>query len=188
MRINQTELEVVRASALDVVADAIVNAANKAMTGGGGIDGAIHARGGRAMMEELRRLAPDGAETAEVVVTPGYALPHRFVFHVAGPVWKDSRADECDEFLAASYDHALEEADARELQSVVIPSISTGVYSFPLERAAPLALQTAIEFLQSHSNTTLRRVTFALWGGEEHHVFRRALANIEREFKHETHS
>ena len=188
MTINQTELEVVRASALDVVADAIVNAANKAMTGGGGIDGAIHARGGRAMMEELRQIAPDGAETAEVVVTSGYALPHRFVFHVAGPVWKDARAEQCDELLAAAFQNALGEADARELESIVLPSISTGVYSFPLQRAAPIALQTAVEFLQSHPQTTLRSVTFALWGGEEHHVFRRALDQIERETKHEPNS
>ena len=188
MRINQTELQVVRASALDIPADAIVNAANKAMTGGGGIDGAIHFRGGRAMMEELRRIAPDGADTAEVVVTSGFALPHRFVFHVAGPIWNPRREDECDELLESAFENALEEADARELESIVMPSISTGVYSFPLERAAPIALHSAIGFLQSHPQTNLRRVTFALWGGEEYHVFRRALDKIERELEHETHS
>ena len=188
MRIHQTELEVVRASALDVEADVIVNAANRAMTGGGGIDGAIHFRGGPQMMQELRRIAPDGAQTAEVVVTPGYALPHRFVFHVAGPIWRDFRAAQCDELLTAAFTNALEEADKRELQTLVAPSISTGVYSFPLERAAPLALKSAIGFLQSHPQTTLRRVTFALWGGEEFHVFRRALDKIERGTDHETHS
>ena len=187
MKINQTELEVVRAGALDVQADAIVNAANKAMRGGGGIDGAIHSRGGRELMNELELVAPDGAQTAEVVVTNGYRLPHRFVFHVAGPVWSDRRADECDELLRAAYRNALSEADARRLETIVLPSISTGIYSFPLVRAAGIALGTAIDFLRSHPDTSLRHVTFAMWGGEEHHVFRRALERLERETEgHET--
>ena len=179
MRINQTELEVVRASALEVRADVIVNAASTAMRGGGGIDGAIHAGAGRALMEELRKVAPDGAATSEVVITPGFDLPHEWIFHVAGPIWNAGREDECDELLAASYENALDEADARNLETIVIPSISTGIYGFPIRRAAPLALETAREFLQSHPQTTLRRVTFALWGGEEHAVFERALQLFE---------
>ncbi len=181
MRINQTELEVVRASALDVVADAIVNAASTAMRGGGGIDGAIHAGAGRALLEELRQIAPDGAETAEVVVTPGFALPHRFVLHVAGPIWNPRREDECDELLEAAFENALEEADARELESIVLPSISTGIYGFPIERAAPLALRCAIEFLKSRPQTSLRNVTFALRGDDEYAVFRRAFNQIQHE-------
>lgn len=181
MKINQTELEVARASALDVEADALVNAANKAMRGGGGIDGAIHSRGGRALMDELELVAPEGAQTAEVVVTGGHRLPHRFVFHVAGPVWSERRAEQCDESLGAAYRNALGEADARRLQTIAVPSISTGVYAFPLVRAAGIALATTIEYLKSHPDTSLRRVTFAMWGGEEHHVFRRALEHLERE-------
>jgi len=182
-------LEVVRASALDVEAEAIVNAANKAMRGGGGIDGAIHSRGGRELMNELEIVAPDGAQTAEVVVTGGHRLPHRFVFHVAGPVWNERRAGECDELLESAYRNALTEADARRLQTIVVPSISTGVYAFPLVRAASIALATAMEWLKSHPDTSLRRVTFAMWGGEEHHVFRRALEKLERQTgEHETNS
>ncbi len=187
MKINQTELEVARVSALDVEAEAIVNAANRAMRGGGGIDGAIHSRGGREMMNELELVAPDGAQTAEVVVTGGHRLPHRFVFHVAGPVWSERRADECDELLRAAYRNALSEADARRLENIVLPSISTGIYSFPLVRAAGIALKAAIDFLELHPETSLRRVTFAMWGGEEHHVFRRALERLERQTgEHET--
>lgn len=181
MKIHQTELEVVRASALDVVADVIVNAANTGMRGGGGIDGAIHYRAGRALKDELEQVAPYGAQTAEVVVTSGHALPHRFIFHVAGPVWSARRETECEDLLGLAYEHTLEEADARHLESIVIPSISTGVYAFPLDRAAPIALRTAINFLQSHPDTSLRRVSFAMWGGEEHHVFRRALEAMERD-------
>lgn len=181
MKIHQTELEVIRASALDVEAEAIVNAANRAMRGGGGIDGAIHSRAGRALMDELEIVAPEGARTAEVVVTNGHRLPHRFVFHVAGPVWNERHAKQCDELLEAAYRNALDEAEARRLKSIVLPSISTGVYSFPLNRAAGIALNTAIEWAQSHPDTSLRRVTFAMWGGEEHHVFRRALEKLEHE-------
>lgn len=180
MKIHQTELEVVRASALDVLADAIVNAANTGMRGGGGIDGAIHYRAGRALKDELEQVAPHGAQTAEVVVTSGHALSHQFIFHVAGPVWSARREAECENLLSLAYEHALEEADARGLATIVIPSISTGVYAFPLDRAAPIALGTAARFLQSHPDTSLRRVTFAMWGGEEHHVFRRALEVMER--------
>jgi len=189
MQIHKTLLEVVRASALDVEADAIVNAANRSMRGGGGIDGAIHSRAGRDLMNELEMIAPDGAQTAEVVVTSGYRLPHRYVFHVAGPVWKDSRADECDQLLEAAYRNALTEADARRLKTIVLPSISTGIYAFPLTRAAKIALATARDFLLEHPDTSLERVTFAMWGGEEHHVFSRALREMEGQTgEHETDS
>jgi len=189
MHIHGTTLEAVRASALDVEAEAIVNAANRAMRGGGGIDGAIHSRAGRDLMNELEMVAPDGAQTAEVVVTAGYRLPHRYVFHVAGPVWNPVLADECDELLSACYENALEEADARRLKTLAFPSISTGIYAFPLPRAAKIALSTARDFLLEHPDTSLERVTFALWGGEEHHVFSRALRDMEGQTgEHETDS
>ncbi|BCM90385.1 O-acetyl-ADP-ribose deacetylase [Abditibacteriota bacterium] len=180
MKIHQTELQVVRASALDVEAEAIVNAANTGMRGGGGIDGAIHYRAGRDLMEELQQVAPYGAQTAEVVVTSGHALPHQYIFHVAGPIWNARHEAECEELLASSYEHVLAEADGRQLTTIVLPSISTGVYAFPLDRAAPIALETAISFLQSHPETSLRSVTFAMWGGEEHHIFRRALEKLNQ--------
>ncbi len=179
MKIQHTELKVVRASALDIEADAIVNAANTGMRGGGGIDGAIHYRAGHALKEELQQVAPYGAQTAEVVVTSGHALPHQFIFHVAGPIWNSRHETQCEEMLALSYKHALEEANARQLYSLVLPSLSTGVYAFPLERAAPIALETAIQFLRDHPETSLHFITFAMWGGEEHHVFRRALEALD---------
>ena len=96
-------------------------------------------------------------------------------------MWNERRAEGCDEQLEAAYRNALAEADVRRLQTIVLPSISTGVYSFPLSRAANIALHTAIDFLKSRPDTSLERVTFAMWGGEEHHVFRRALEKIEHE-------
>lgn len=179
MKIHQTELETVRASVLNIEADAIINAANTAMRGGGALDGAIHRAAGREMLRELELVAPRGSQTAEVVVTRAYDLPQKWVFHIAGPVWKDSKAEECDALLAQSYRGALEEANNRGLESLAFPSLSTGVYAFPLQRAAPIALQTAFHFLWNHPQTTLRRVTFAMFGGEEFHCFQRALRDLE---------
>lgn len=179
MKINQTELAVIRGSVLEQNADAIVNAANTGMRGGSALDGAIHRAAGPEMMAELERAAPDGAETAEVVVTRAHDLPQKWVFHVAGPVWKTGRESECDAELSDAYLNCLLEADARELESLACPSLSTGVYAFPLERAAPLALQTVADFLREHPETSLREVTFAMFGGPEHHEFRRALEKLD---------
>ncbi len=178
MRINQTQIEVVRGSVLEQETDAIVNAANKGMRGGGALDGAIHRAAGPQMLEELTEVARYGAQTAEVVVTRAYDLPQQWVFHVAGPVWKTDRAEECEEELAEAYYNCLAEADVRGLESLALPSLSTGVYSFPLERAAPIALATAVFFLEKHPETSVTRIVFAMFGGAEHHEFRRALEKL----------
>ncbi len=179
MTINQTQIEVVRGSVLEIAADAIVNAANTGMRGGGALDGAIHRAAGAQMGRELEIAAPNGAGTAEVIVTSGGNLPQSWIFHVAGPVWKDSKSLECDELLARSYHNCLQEAQKRGLESLAFPSLSTGVYSFPLARAAPIALQTALDFGRQNPQTSLRRVTFAMFGGEEFHYFERALRRLE---------
>ena len=179
MQINQTHVEVVRGSVLEQRADAIVNAANTGMRGGSALDGAVHHGAGPRMLEELEEVAPHGAQTAQVVVTRAYDLPQGWVFHVAGPVWKAEREEECEELLAEAYYNCLAEADVRGLESLALPSLSTGVYAFPLERAAPIALATTRYFLQKHPETSLERVTFAMFGGLEHHEFRRALERLE---------
>ena len=179
MKIHQTELEIVRGSVLEIKADAIINAANTGMRGGGALDGAIHRAAGPQMLRELEIVAPRGSETAEVVVTRAYDLPQKWVFHIAGPVWKDSKAQECDALLGQSYRGALEEAQKRGLESLAFPSLSTGVYAFPLARAAPIAVRAAFDFLWNESQTPLRLVTFALFGGEEFHYFTRALRDLE---------
>ena len=179
MKINRTELTVIRGSVLEQNADAIVNAANRGMRGGSALDGAIHHAAGPEMMQELMRAAPDGAQTAEVMVTRAHDLPQKYVFHVAGPIWKTGRESQCDDELAAAYRNCLVEADARELESLALPSLSTGVYAFPLERAAPLALESVRDYLVAHPETGLRAVTFAMFGGPEHHEFRRALEKLD---------
>ena len=178
MQINRTQIEVVRASVLQQNADAIVNAANKGMRGGGALDGAIHRAAGPQMLAELVEVAPHGARTSEVIVTRAYDLPQKFVFHVAGPVWKTDREEACEDELAAAYYNCLAEADVRGLESLALPSLSTGVYAFPLERAAPLALATAAYFLKQNPQTSLERLIFAMFGGAEHHDFRRALEKL----------
>lgn len=180
MKIHQTDLEIVRGSVLEVQADAIVNAANTAMRGGGALDGAMHRDAGPQLRRELEIVAPNGAKTAEVVVTPGFDLPQKWIFHVAGPIWKDNKATECGHLLAQSYRGCLEAAQKRGLDSIAFPSLSTGVYAFPIERAAPIALASAAEFLQQNPQTTLRRVTFALYGGTEFHHFEQALRRLEK--------
>lgn len=179
MQFHQTELLLLRASVLGQPVDAIVNAANTGMRGGGALDGTIHRAAGPQMLRELEVEAPRGAQTAEVVVTGAYNLPQQWVFHVAGPVWKDSKASECEALLEQSYLNCLEEADSRGLQSIAFPSLSTGVYAFPLERAAPIALGAAVRYLNEHESSSLRRVVFALFGGTEFHYFQKALAKIE---------
>ncbi len=179
MQIHQTILEVVRGSVLEIEADTILNAANKKMRGGGALDGAIHRAAGKEMLRELEIVAPNGADNAEIVVTRAYNLPQKWVFHVAGPYWNEKKAEQCDHLLARCFRGALEEAQNRGLESIAVPSISTGVYRFPIERAAPIALGTGIDFLQQNPQTMLRRVTFAMFGSPEFHHFERALKLLE---------
>jgi O-acetyl-ADP-ribose deacetylase (regulator of RNase III) len=178
MHINQTTIEVVRGSVTDQDVDAIVNAANTGMRGGGGIDGRIHRAAGPSMMEELIRVAPHGAKTGTVVTTGGHNLKQKFVFHTPGPVWNGGKKGE-PELLASCYRSCIEEADRRGLESIGYCSISTGVYGYPIDLAAPLAVKAVVEFLNAQPQTSIRRVVFAMYGADEFDVFSRALEAAE---------
>ena len=174
VEIDNTQLTLVQGSVADQEVDAIVNAANKMMRGGGGIDGVIHRRAGRAMLRELEQVAPSGARTSQVIVTHGHELPQPFVFHVAGPRWGGGKQSEPEQ-LAACYRNSLIEADARELTSIAFCSISTGIYGFPIELAAPIAVQTVVDYLRAHPETTLTRVVFAMFQETEYKHFQASL-------------
>jgi O-acetyl-ADP-ribose deacetylase (regulator of RNase III) len=147
----------------DIVAqqvDAIVNAANQTLLGGGGVDGAIHRAGGPAILEECRRLG--GCETGDAKLTGGGLLPARFVIHAVGPVYRDGRHGE-PRLLASAYRRSLEVAVGAGLRTVAFPSISTGAYRFPIRDAATIALGTVVEFLGgvAHGLVGVRFVLFS---------------------------
>ena len=173
MRINNTIIGVVRGSVVDQDVDAIVNAANTAMRGGGGVDGAIHRAAGRELLAELERVAPNGAETGSVVLTPGFKLKQKWIIHTPGPVWKGGTRGE-PEALASCYASSLLLAEEKAMKSIAFCSISTGIYGFPIDLAAPIAVGVEIEHARTHPASTLQRIVFAMYGAAEHDVFTEA--------------
>ena len=141
------KIEIVQADITTLPVDAIVNAANSSLLGGGGVDGAIHRAAGPELLTECRALG--GCPTGEARITGGYRLPARQVIHTVGPVWYGGGCNE-DQLLAACYRNSLQLAAERELHSIAFPSISTGVYRFPFERACRIALQEVQGFLATH--------------------------------------
>jgi O-acetyl-ADP-ribose deacetylase (regulator of RNase III) len=154
-----------------VAADAIVNAANSALAGGGGVDGAIHRAGGPEIMRELDgiRRQIGHCPTGSAVATTAGKLPAKYVFHAVGPVYRDGRHGE-PELLASCYRKCLEMAEERDCRTVSFPSISTGVYGYPLEEAAPIALREVKAHLE-RADTKLQQVTFVLFGKRAYELY-----------------
>ena len=155
--------------------DAMVNAANQHLAGGGGVDGAIHRAGGPSLMEELRERY-SGCPTGSAVVTGAGRLPARYVIHAVGPRWRDGSLGE-PSLLRSAYATAFELAASHGCVSVASPSISTGIYGFPVEQAAPIALEAAREALSADA-TPLRSITFARFSAGDLEVFTRALRSL----------
>jgi len=167
---NTTRIELVEGDITKLAVDAIVNAANTTLLGGGGVDGAIHRAAGPQLLEECRSLG--GCPTGEAKITKGYRLPAKHVIHTAGPVWHGGGRRE-DELLANCYRNSLALAAQHGLKSIAFPGISTGVYRFPLERAARIAVNEVRRFLEN--NKTLEKVVFVCFGREALETYQRVL-------------
>ena len=153
--------------------DAVVNAANTTLLGGGGVDGAIHRSGGPAILEECKRIG--GCPTGEAVITTGGKLPARWVIHTVGPVWRDGSHRE-PELLRNAYKNSLLQADQNRLTSIAFPSISTGAYRFPIDTAARIALSTIIGHLKE--KTTVTEVRFVLFGSAALEAYQKTLQHL----------
>ena len=162
-------LHTIRADITTVAADAIINAANQHLAGGGGVDGAIHRRGGAELLRELREKHPDGTPTGTAVATGAGELPARWVIHAVGPRWRDGGHGEPG-LLRSAYASAFALAAQLGAATVTSPSISTGIYGFPVARAAPIAVAEARRALEAG----IRAVTFCLFSDADLEAFRAA--------------
>jgi len=167
-------LEVIVADITTLDVDAIVNAANRSLLGGGGVDGAIHRAAGPDLLAECRTLG--GAETGEAKITRGYRLKARHVIHTVGPVWNGGKSNE-EELLASCYRRSLALAAQHQLHSIAFPAISTGVYRFPPDRAARIAVGSVVSELAG-SATGLKRVIFCCFSDESARHHRVAFADL----------
>lgn len=156
--------------------DAIVNAANSSLMGGGGVDGAIHRAGGPAILEECRKIvARQGScPTGEAVITTGGKLPARFVIHTVGPVWNKGKKKEAL-LLANCYRNSLQLAVDHQLATIAFPNISTGIYGYPKQEAAAIAVQTVSDFLQP--NDTIATLYFVCFDEENYSIYEQLLNN-----------
>lgn len=175
-QVGKSTLELIKGDLTDVEADAIVNAANSTLLGGGGVDGAIHRKGGPKILEECKRLRasewPEGLLTGCAVITSGGNLKAKHVIHTVGPIWRGGFYEEA-KILKQAYRSSLKLAVAKGLKTVAFPSISTGAYGFPVEEASRIAVGVVKEFLEKEDRLEL--VSFVLFSERDFEVYLKAI-------------
>jgi O-acetyl-ADP-ribose deacetylase (regulator of RNase III) len=178
-KVGNASIELVRGDITDQVTDAIVNAANSALLGGNGVDGAIHSKGGLKILEECKRLRtnewPDGLPTGNAVITSGGNLKAKFVIHTVGPIWRGGVYDEA-KMLRRAYWNSLKIAATKGLKSVAFPSISTGAYGYPLEEASRVSVNAVKDFLEKEDK--IAKVMFVLFSQEAFDTYVKAAKEL----------
>jgi O-acetyl-ADP-ribose deacetylase len=167
---TQGRIEILRGDITKLEVDAIVNAANTTLLGGGGVDGAIHRAAGSDLLAECRTLGD--CRSGEAKMTRGYRLPARFVIHTVGPIWQGGKHDEA-QILADCYRNSLQLAVENEVKTIAFPAISCGAYGYPTEEAAHIAFKTTRDFLAI--NDEIDKVIFVVWGEDVYQAYRQNL-------------
>lgn len=167
-------IEIIKADITQLKVDAIVNAANNSLTGGGGVDGAIHRAAGKELLEACRTLK--GCATGQSKITKGYQLPATYVIHTVGPVWNNGTANE-EALLESCYRTALQLAAEYDIKTIAFPSISTGAYRFPFDKAARIAYHTVTDFLKR--NSTIEKVYLGCFSDRDLEQLKRAIKTPE---------
>jgi O-acetyl-ADP-ribose deacetylase len=171
----QGKIGILQGDITKLAVDAIVNAANSSLLGGGGVDGAIHRAAGPELVQECRLL--HGCKTGQAKITKGYQLPAKHVIHTVGPVWQDGHAGE-PELLASCHRESLKLMVVNDLKTIAFPAISCGIYGYPIEQAAQVALQTVAEFLRSPAGETIDGVSFICFSDEIYDAYVEAFGMI----------
>jgi O-acetyl-ADP-ribose deacetylase len=178
-QVGNAIIQFVKGDITDIEADAIVNAANSSLMGGGGVDGAIHSKGGPRILEECKRIRatewPDGLPTGKVVITSGGNLKAKYVIHTVGPVWLGGFHVEA-ELLKQAYRNSLKLAVTKGIKTIAFPSISTGAYGYPVEEASCIAVKTVKDFLEKDER--LEKVIFVLFSDRDLGIYLKAAKSI----------
>ena len=167
-------IELLKGDITKIEVDAIVNAANTSLLGGGGVDGAIHRAGGSAILEACQKIRNQqgGCKVGEAVITTGGNLPAKFVIHTVGPVWNGGKSNE-EQLLSSAYKNSLNIALNNQIQTIAFPNISTGIYGFPKVKAAQIAIKTVGEFLAT--TNVIRKVLFVCFDDENYSLYKEIL-------------
>jgi O-acetyl-ADP-ribose deacetylase len=176
VQIGRAAVELVEGDITRQDTEAIVNAANSSLLGGGGVDGAIHRAGGPDILAECRELG--GCATGDAKITTGGRLRARYVIHTVGPVYWREGAERAAELLASAHRRSLEVAAEHGVRGVAFPAISTGAYGYPMEEAALIALRTVLEYLSTHEANGIEMVRFVLYGRQAYQVYEQALRRL----------